>query len=167
MENVEEKIRLVVATLALVGIAALGVANYPTVRSQLSPWYDPIVSRDEVAVALWADANLPPRALYAADLFACEMLTATARAICAVGGAWELADNANQRFSENERAFLSNSSEEAWQVFRKYEARYVLTSPRTAFYAYGYKPPSNQKFGDARYFQLVHQAGEAKLYKVV
>lgn len=162
-----EKIRLAFATLALAAICAGALANYSSVRSQLSPWYEPIVTRDEVQLALWADENLPAGTLYAADLFACEMLTATARGICTIGGAWELADNANQRFADDEKAFLSNSSKEAWEIFRKYEARYVLTSPRTAFYAYGYKPPSNEKFGDAKYFSLVHQIGQAKLYKVI
>lgn len=167
MEDMEEKIRVALAIVALVAICGLAVANYSSVRSHLTPWYDPVVTRDEVQMALWADENLLPRTLYAADLFACEMLTATARGVCTIGGAWELADNANQRFAENEKAFLANSPEEAWNIFSKYGVQYVLTAPRTGFYAYGYKTASLEKFGDGRYFQLVHQEGQAKLYRVL
>ncbi len=164
--TMEEKNRLAIAAIALAAICGIAVANYSSVHSALTPWYEPIVSQDEVQMALWADANLPPRTLYAADLFACEMLTATARGVCSIGGAWELADNANQRFSENEKAFLSNSSQEAWGIFKKYGSQYVLAAPRTGFYAYGYKQPANEKFENLTYFQAIYQIGEVKLYKV-
>ena len=167
MENLENKARLVVAVVALLFIVGAGAWNYASVNSALSPWYDPIVTRDEVKLALWADGNIPPGTLYAADLFACEMLTATARAVCSVGGAWELADNANQRFSDNEKAFLTNSSKEAWELNAKYGVKFVLTSPRTGFYAYGYKQPQNLKWNDSGHFQLYREEGQAKLYKVV
>lgn len=162
-----EKIRIALAFVALALIVGIGWANFSAVHWQLTPWYEPVVTPDEVQLAIWADNNLPFRTLYAADLFACEMLTATARGICTIGGAWELADNANQRFSENEKAFLSNSSQEAWNIFAKYNAQYVLTSPRSGFYAYGYKQPMNEKFSDPKYFKFVHQEGQAKLYKIL
>jgi len=164
----EEKIALAATAIVLMAIAFYGATTgFDVMSNTLAPWYDPVVKLDEVALAEWSNENIPHNTLFAGDLFACEMLTATARAICTVGGAWELADNANTRFFENEKAFTANSSKESWEIFKKYRATYVLVHPRQAFYGYGYKQPHNENFEEKKYFELVKQIGQAKLYQVL
>ncbi len=162
----DEGVAFSAAVFVLVVVAYGSLASFNSMKSTLAPWYGPVVTEDEVTLAQWADVNIPHNTLFAADLFGCEMLTATARAICTVGGAWELADNPNQRFYDNERSFLANSSEESWQLFRQYNVTYVMTAPRTMFYGYGYKQPDNAKFSDTKYFTLVKSIGVANLYAV-
>lgn len=163
-----EKVEAVASAIVLAVIVFYGATTgFQTMRGTLAPWYDPVVSNDEVLLALWADENVAHETLFAGDLFACEMITATARGICTVGGAWELADNANKRFFENEKAFTANSSKEAHEIFVKYKAEYAVAHPRQAFYGYGYKQPRNNNFEDKKYFALAKQIGEAKLYKVI
>lgn len=138
----------------------------PTMRNTLTPWYGAVVTREEVDAALWADANLPRKSFFAADLFACEMLVSAGGMVCSIGGAWELADRANQRFYDNERAFLSKDAREARDLFAQYGVQYVFVHPRTGFYAYGWKQPEMKKFEDARYFTPVYDLNNAKIYSV-
>ncbi len=140
---------------------------FPFARGVEGPWYGAVVTPEEVDAALWVDSHVARNSLFAADLFACEMLVSAGGQLCAVGGAWELADNPNQRFSDNEKAFLTNSSQEAHSLFRKYGVQYVFVHPRNGFYAYGWKPPSMAKFDDTQFFKLAYQgAGGTRIYSV-
>ncbi len=94
------------------------------------------------------------------------MLTAVARKTCSIGGAWELADRPNERFQDNERAFITNSSQEANALFSKYGIRYVFASGRNAFYAYGWKYPELGKFGDKNYFEKIYGKNGAEIWRV-
>jgi hypothetical protein len=124
------------------------------------------VTKEEVDAALWVDKNIPAKSLFAADLFACEMLVSAGNQFCTIGGAWELADRANTRFYENEQAFMSNSSEQAHSLFVKYGVQYVFTHPRTSFYAYGWKKGNISKFEDARYFERIYSDRGVEIFKV-
>lgn len=162
----EGKLRLIVALVALAIVVGGAFAFFPIINGSLAPWYGPVVAEDEVQLALWVDGNLPHGTLFAADLFACEMLTATARVVCSVGGAWELADRANQRFFDNEKAFIAESPREAWDIFREYGVKYAFTSSRKGFYGYGYKDAPLEKFADGNYFEFVRAVGSARVYRV-
>lgn len=140
---------------------------YPVMRNVMQPWNNPTVLKDEVRAAEWIDVNVPVLSHFSGDLFACEMLTAVARQVCSVGGAWELADRPNDRYSANERVFLTNSSEEAHRLLLQYNSTYVLVADRTSFYAYGWKKPELEKFKDERFFELLHRDGRALVYHVI
>ncbi|GEM_PF-1374774 len=159
-----QKILSIVFVLAL---AASAWFMYPVMRSAIQPWNNPTVLPEEVRAAEWVDRNVPKLSHFSSDLFACEMLTAVARQVCSVGGAWELADRPNQRYAANEKVFLTNSSDEAHRLLLEYKSTYVLVADRTSFYAYGWKQPELEKFKDSRFFKLLHQDRRAFVYKVV
>ncbi|MFQ5405754.1 MAG: hypothetical protein ACE5DI_01200 [Candidatus Micrarchaeia archaeon] len=139
---------------------------FSAMKGLLEPWYGAVLTKEETQAAIWADKNIPRKELFAADLFACETLTAVSQKTCTIGGAWELADNPNQRFSENEKAFTTNSTFEAYQILKKYNVKYVFYSPRNAFYAYGWKYPQTEKFNDNKYFDVIYDKDEVKILKV-
>ncbi len=139
---------------------------FSSMKNTLGPWYDAVVWPEEVDAAIWADKNLPRKELFAADLFACEMLAAVARKTCSIGGAWELADRPNERFQDNEKAFLSNFSKEKYTLLTKYGIKYVFASNRQAFYAYGWKYPELEKFGNELFFEKIYDEKGVKIWKV-
>ncbi|MBI3587812.1 hypothetical protein HY995_00695 [Candidatus Micrarchaeota archaeon] len=161
----ERKFAVSAAFIVLLAIAAYWLGRDSA--GSLSPWYSPVVEPGEVSAALWVDANVESRQVFSGDLFNCEMLTAVSRQYCSVGGAWELADRPNERFSKNERMFLTNSSSQAWQLARDYGVQFVFTSGRQGFYAYGWKPPENGKFGDVNYFRKVYDRSGTEIYRVL
>lgn len=161
-----EKRTLISAALLVACIWVSATYTFPQMRGVLSGWYDPVVTTGEIHAAEWAYNNLPHQSQFAGDMFACEMLTAVAFQICSVGGAWELADNANQRYSDNERAFLTNSSAEAHRLLAKYNITYVFVSGRQGFYAYGWKSASNEKFDSPELFGKIYDSEGAKIYIV-
>ncbi|MFA6049145.1 MAG: hypothetical protein WC792_04370 [Candidatus Micrarchaeia archaeon] len=139
---------------------------FSSMKNSLGPWYDAVVTREEVDAAIWADENVAQKDLFAADLFACEMLTAVSRKICSIGGAWELADRPNERFQDNEKAFMTNSSGEAFALLSKYGIKYVFASNRQAFYAYGWKQPDLGKFSDKKFFEKIYDKAGVKIWRV-
>jgi hypothetical protein len=163
----KETIRVVagVVFVALLAYAALSAREAQW--NAVAPWYDAVVTRGEVRAAQWADANLPHWRLFAADLFSCEMITAVARQHCSIGGAWELADNPNDRYWVNQDMFTTNSSKQAWDDAKKYRVEFVLVTDRNSFYAYGWKQPNEQNFEDAQYFKKIYDEGDTKIYEVV
>ena len=144
--------------------------SFPQMKNALSGWYDPVVTTSEVNAAKWAYDNVPHQSLFAGDMFACEMLTAVSFQVCSIGGAWELADNPNQRYSDNERVFLTNSSQEAHELLAKYNITYVFVSgreqPDKNFYAYGWKQPLMEKFDSPALFEKIYDVQGTKIYRV-
>ncbi len=140
--------------------------SFSATKGSLGPWYDAVVTSTEVDAAIWADKNVAQKELFAADLFACEMLTAVSRKVCSIGGAWELADRPNERFQDNEKAFMSNSSKEAFSLLAKYGIKYVFASGRNAFYAYGWKYPELEKFEDSDLFEKIYDQKGVKIWRV-
>ena len=155
------------ASLVVVLFFGILQYGYPSMRNHLGPWNNPTVLIEESESAEWAYANLPKNASFAADLFACEMITAVAVRVCSIGGAWELADRPNERYLATERAFLTNSSQEAHRIFQEYNVTHVLFGKRTGFYAYGWKEPELSKFSDRTYFEPVFSKGKAQILRVV
>ncbi len=152
----------------LVALAfALAAYTYPNMRNAMQPWNNPTALAEESESAQWAYSNTPKSAVFAADLFACEMITAVAVRTCSIGGAWELADRPNERYQSNEKAFLTESAEEASRELKAFNVTHVLVAKRTGFYAYGWKEPQTGKFSDGRYFELVFEKGKARVYKVL
>ncbi|MEM0475586.1 MAG: hypothetical protein QW343_02210 [Candidatus Norongarragalinales archaeon] len=162
----KEKIRVIVAAafVALLAYAALSAREQQW--NAVAPWYDAVVTPDEVRAAQWVDAALPHWRLFAADLFSCEMLTAVARQHCSIGGAWELADRANDRYWSNQLVFTTNSSREGWSEAKKWGIEFVLVADRNSFYAYGWKRPNAQNFEDAKFFKKIYDKGDTKIYEV-
>jgi len=159
--------RALISITFLVACAYLAAQyTFPQMKNSLSGWYDPVVTTGEISAAEWAYDNLPHQSQFAGDMFACEMLTAVAFQICSVGGAWELADNANQRYSDNEKAFLTDSASEAHGLFSKYNITYVFAGDRQGFYAYGWKQPSNAKFDTPEFFEKIYDNESTKIYIV-
>lgn len=156
----------VAGALFILILAAAALYFFGEIRKTTSPWYGATVLEEEVELADWADKNLNKSKIFASDLFACEMLTAVARQLCAIGGAWELADRPNERYQANERVFVTNSSQEAYENLKRFNSEYVLVADRTGFYAYGWKKPQMQVFEDTKYFELVQSKGSARIYKV-
>lgn len=151
----------------LVACACLAAAyTFPQMKNALSGWYDPVVTPGEINAAGWAYDNLPHQSQFAGDMFACEMLTAVAFQVCSIGGAWELADNANQRYSDNEKAFITESPTEAHDLLAKYNITYVFVSDRQGFYAYGWKQPSIDKFDQTALFEKIYNNESTKIYRV-
>jgi len=165
-----ERRTLVSAAFLAACICLAAAYAFPQMKGSLAGWYDPVVTTSEVKAAEWAYANVPHQSHFAGDMFACEMLTAVAFQICSIGGAWELADNANQRYSDNERAFLTNSSVEAHQLLAKYNITYVFVSTRLDsnknFYAYGWKQPVIEKFEAPALFGKVYDVDGTKIFLV-
>jgi hypothetical protein len=139
---------------------------YPHMTGALSGWYDPVVTPGEVAAAQWAYDNLPHQSQFAGDMFACEMVTAVGFQICSIGGAWELADDPNQRYSDNERAFMTDSSAEAYGLLKKLNVSYVVADERQGFYAYGWKQANLTKFNDGILFEKIYSQNATYIYKV-
>jgi hypothetical protein len=139
---------------------------YPQMNSSLSGWYNPVVTPGEVTAAEWVYDNLPHQSQFAGDMFACEMLTAVGFQICSIGGAWELADNPNRRYSDNQQVFMTNSSSEASGLLKKYGISYVFVDQRQGFYAYGWKTPDISKFDDGTFFEQVYAENGTYIYKV-
>jgi len=163
--------RTIVSVAFLLACAYLA-ANYtfPLMKGSLYGWYDPVVSASEVEAAKWAYDNVPHQSHFAGDMFACEMLTAVAFQICSIGGAWELADNANQRYSDNEKVFLTDSATEAHALLAKYNITYVFVSTRLEnnknFYAYGWKQPVIEKFEAPELFQKIYDVNGTEIFLV-
>ncbi len=163
----KQEIRLIVG---VVFVAALAYAAFSAREAQwnvVAPWYGTVVTQDEVTAAQWVDENIPHWQHFSADLFSCEMITAVARQYCSIGGAWELADRANDRYWTNQDMFTTNSSKQAWDDAKKYGVDYVLFANRNSFYAYGWKMPETAKFDDAQYFKKIYENGDSKIYEVV
>ncbi|MFA6329505.1 MAG: hypothetical protein WCX64_02355 [Candidatus Micrarchaeia archaeon] len=159
--------RTLVSIVFLAACIYLAAAyTFPQMKGSLSGWYDPVVTTGEINAAEWAYDNLPHQSHFAGDMFACEMLTAVAFQICSMGGAWELADNPNQRYSDNERTYLTDSATEAHGLLAKYNITYVFASSRQGFYAYGWKDAKNEKFDTPALFEKIYDADGAKIYKV-
>lgn len=151
--------------VALFAYAALGARSAQW--NAVSPWYDAVVTKGEVQAAQWMDENVPHWSLVAADLFSCEMITAVGRQHCSIGGAWELADNPNDRYWTNQDMFTTNSSKQAWDDARKYGVQYVLMTDRNSFYAYGWKKPVIETFQNAQFFKKVFENEDTTIYEVV
>jgi hypothetical protein len=160
--------RRTLITVAFLVACAYLSANYvyPQMQAALSGWYDPVVTSSEIRAAEWAYDNVPHQSQFAGDMFACEMLTAVAFQICSIGGAWELADNPNQRYMDNERVFLTDSATEAHDLLAKYNITYVFVDSRQGFYAYGWKQPSVEKFDSPDLFGKIYDNESTKIYVV-
>ena len=162
-----EKIRFAVGIAFVLVLAYYAFSVRETHWNTVTAWYDAVVTRDEVRAAQWVDANVPHWRLFAADLFSCEMITTVARQHCTIGGAWELADRANDRYWSNQMMFTANSSLDAWKEAEKWSVDYVLVADRNSFYAYGWKRPNSAVFDDAQYFKKIYDEGDSKVYEVV
>ncbi len=164
MEKEQVRVIACIAFVALLAYAALSSREQQW--NLVAPWYDAVVTPGEVRAAQWVDASIPHWKLFAADLFSCEMLTAVAREHCSIGGAWELADQPNDRYWSNQIIFTTNSSVEAWDNARKYAIGFILVADRNSFYAYGWKKPQTIQFQDARYFKKIYDEGDTVIYEV-
>jgi hypothetical protein len=162
-----EKAVVLDVVFVLLLAAAIVLYAIPRMNATLAPWYNPVVTAQEVEAAEWVQRNVQPKQLFSGDLFACEMLTAVARQVCSVGGAWELADNANQRFYDNERAYVTDDSAEAHALLKRYGIRYVFVSGRSAFYGYGWKQPEARKFRDAPRFAPIYSNRDVEIFEVL
>jgi len=162
-----EKTRVILGVAFVIVLAYAALSARAGQWNAVSPWYDAVVTPGEVSAAQWVDANVPHWQLFAADLFSCEMITAVARQHCSIGGAWELADRANDRYWSNQNIFTTNSSREAWDEAKKYAIDYVLVTDRNSFYAYGWKRPNSFVFEDVQYFKKIYDEGDSKVYEVV
>lgn len=132
-----------------------------------SGWFDPVVTQGELETAKWAYANVPHQSVFACDMFACETLTATSFQIGAIGGAWELADRANERYMDNEKSFLSNSSVEAYNLMKKWNITYVFANTRSGFYAYGWKDANLNKFAESpEMFEKIYENQSTYIFKL-
>ncbi len=163
--------RTLISAAFLLACAYLSATyTYPQMRAALPGWYDPVVTASEIRAAEWAYDNVPHQSHFAGDMFACEMLTAVAFQICSIGGAWELADNPNQRYMDNERAFLTDSATEAHDLLAKYNITYVFVStrqePNKNFYAYGWKQPLIEKFDTPGLFEKIYDNESTEIYVV-
>lgn len=158
------EVKQLINTAFFVILIALLIYSYKEVSNTIFPWYEPVVSKGEVQAMKWIDLNIKPKSQFAADLFACESLTALSRQTCSIGGAWELADNPNQRYSATQDIFLTSSADEAIQKIKQYGIEYVLTAERQSFYAYGWKTPNNTKFLEPGKFRPIYSDDENKVY---
>ena len=144
--------------------------TFPQMKNSLAGWYDPVVTTGEIHAAEWAYDNVPHQSQFAGDMFACEMLTAVAFQICSIGGAWELADNANQRYMDNEKVFITESATEAHELLAKNNVTYVFVSDRGEsnknFYAYGWKQPVIEKFETLELFEKIYDNEGTKIFIV-
>ena len=161
-----ERKTLITIAFLLVCTYVSAAYTFPQMKNALSGWYDPVVTTGEINAAEWAYDNVPHQAQFAGDMFACEMLTAVAFQICSIGGAWELADNANQRYMDNEKVFLTESATEAHELLAKNNITYVFVSDRQGFYAYGWKSPSMEKFENNTVFEKIYDNESTKIYIV-
>ncbi len=162
--NLRSSIFAIACVIALVVVTFTSIV--PRTHADLFSWYSPVVTPEEVHAALWADENLPAHSLFAADLFACEMMVSAARMVCTIGGAWELADRANQRFADNEKVFTTNDSAESFYLLTSYGVEYVLVHPRTSFYGFGWKPPNLALFSNSSLFELIYDMNATRIYRV-
>lgn len=160
MVSRSQTINLVLVILAV----ALLFHFHKQVLDLTGPWYDPVIRPSEVQAMKWVDANLASKQQFAADLFACESITALSRQICSIGGAWELADHPNERYSATEKAFTTESADEAYAELTKYGVQYVLVAERSSFYAYGWKEPKLDKFMNSTRFKTIYADDENKTY---
>jgi hypothetical protein len=162
-----EKIRFALGAAFVLVLAYAALSARASVWGDVSPWYDAVVTRDEVRAAEWVDDSLPHWQVFGADLFSCEMITGVARQHCAIGGAWELSDRVNERYQANQEVFVTNSSQTAWEKAIEFGTRYILVADRNSFYAYGWKRPNIEKFDDAAFFKKIYEYGDTKIYEVL
>lgn len=140
-----------------------GAAFNYTVR-----YYDPVVDHDEVLAAYWIRDNLPVGrdVVYAADLFASELIMGVTASPCVIGGDWSAVSASEVgRFLDCQTIFTGSSAQVAHDLCRKWGVDYVFLSNRMvelSFYGYAWLQISKEgfdKFFDSpSHFSLVYSS---------
>jgi len=156
------------AIFAFLFLAILAYFSYGNLNSAMylaKPWVSPLVTPEEVAAVEWVKANTPERALFVTDIFGGELLMGRALREGVEGGDWAIVPNVVERMADVDKFYDSNSSEEAWNIAKKYGAEYAWAPNRQLFAGFAWKSANEAKFYDARYFDLVFE-NQTKVFKV-
>lgn len=154
--------------LALILVLAVAVAAATAVqkaKKDAEPWLNPVVTPAEVAATEWIKQNTAPRTVFATGIFEGELVMGKTRREGTLGGDWAIVPNVIDRMSDMQyRLFGANSSQQAWETARKYDASYVWVPSRQMFSGYEWKLPADV-FDNATYFEKVYDQG-LRIYRV-
>lgn len=141
--------------------------DYRAVSGSLTLWYDPVVDRDEVRAAYWIKDNLPigRDVVYAADLFASEVIMSITGSPAVIGGDWSsLSASEMGRFMDSQEIFTAQSADVAHGLCERWGVDYVFLSRRMEVRSYfGYEwvhipKASFDKFFNSQHFGLVYSS---------
>jgi hypothetical protein len=156
---------LKVVTVSLIFFGVF-LYDYSGNISYIRQYYNPVVDRREVSAAYWAAENLlsGKDVVYAADLFASEMLMTVTTNPAVIGGDWALVTAEELwRFMDLQDIFLSSNANLAHELCKKWGVKYVFLSSRmikSSYFGYGWvsipKPGVDKFFIDHQYFRPVY-----------
>jgi hypothetical protein len=126
---------------------------------------DPVVTQNEARAANWAATTFPARTVFASDIFGGELLMS--RGLEGTeGGDWAIVPNVvGKMYDIQYDLYGANSSRQAHETAKQYNAEFVWAPDRSIFAGYEWKPVNNTLFENQTFFELVYDDG-TKIYKV-
>jgi len=159
-------IRPWLAVILLLAVAVAAATQVQKAKNDANPWLNPVVTPAEVAATEWVKANTAPRAVFATGIFEGELIMGKTRREGTLGGDWAIIPDVIERMSDVQyRLFGANSSQQAWQTARKYDASFVWVPERQMFAGYEWKVPA-AVFDNSTYFEKVYDKG-VRIYRVL
>ncbi len=159
------KIGNILVIIFLIVVIFFSYSDFNKTTSKGKHWMDPVVSKEEIAAINWVKNNTAERTTFAACIFGGELIMGLSLREGTEGGDWSIVKNPVERMSEINEMFAKATSERAYEIARKYGAKYVWLPNRSIFCGYKWFYPSRQKFENKKYFKKVFDNGVA-IYEV-
>lgn len=148
-------------------LSAVFLAGINQVVEETDPWLDPVVTEGELEATRWIRGNTEEDARFVAGIFGGELIMGMTTRIPLVGGDWANAPDPVEKMLAVDRIYRTNSAVEAYELAAEHGADYVYVPlKRSVHSGLGWIYPEVEKFDDARYFILVYENSEVRIYRL-
>ncbi|MFH0922841.1 MAG: hypothetical protein V1811_02165 [Candidatus Micrarchaeota archaeon] len=156
---------LMIFAVVLLAVAYFANGDYGQAQWQAKAWMDPVVTQNEAHAANWAEKTFEPRTVFVSDIFGGELLMS--RGLEGTeGGDWAIVPNVVGRMYDIQyKLYGANSSQQAHEFAKQYNAQYVWAPDRSIFAGYEWKAVNNTLFENQEFFETVYDDG-TKIYRV-
>lgn len=135
-------------------------------QTQAKPWMNPVITREELRSESWVLANTHERDVFVTDIFGGEHLMGSTLREGTEGGDWAVAPNVVEKMGEINEFYKTRDPARAYQIAKKYGAKYVLVPNRQVFAGFEWLTPERTKLQDPRFFERAYADGEFEIYRV-
>ncbi|MFH1257368.1 MAG: hypothetical protein V1658_00360, partial [Candidatus Micrarchaeota archaeon] len=110
--------------------------------------------------------NTPERETFVTDIFGGEHLMGETLREGTEGGDWAIVPEVVNRMSEINEFYKTADAKHAYEIAKKYNAKYVMVPNRQIFAGFEWLTPEKTKMQNAEYFELVYSKDQMEIYKL-
>lgn len=130
------------------------------VSTAVKPWVSTVITPYEMAAINWVLKNTQKKETFATCIFEGEFLMGMTLREATEGGDWAVVPDVTTRMSEIDSLFKTNESNRAYNITKKYNAKYVwLPLKRQTFCGYGWYYANQTQFNDTRFVERFRNEG--------